>query len=526
MISFHWVESKYTFYSVLLANIVLLCFTRFYPSMDGPAHLYNANIIHYLIKGNTALNEFYSLNQLPVPNWISHFMLAVFRFVMPAWLAEKVLVILYVSGMALSFRYLIRELNPGNTSSSILVFPFIYSFLFHLGFYSFCISFILYFGATGYWMRIRDAEKFKNYFMLFVLITLTYFSSVLTYAFLGVTLGVYVLFLTWYKYRENQDTFMAIRNVSRKLLYLLLVSLPSIVLLVIFYQNVTFYPTSHTYTVKELIKWINDVRPLIVFGYASEEVITEQFLHILLILIIIGLVFRRGENANEHTPALRKADIMLVPLAISLYLLFFTPDGSGAGMMSDRFCLLLYVFLLIWTVSQARPAFINRYIILITVVLHFGLLLHHMNGTIRKLNNDAINIHQSGNFIEDNSIVLPVNLSDHWLQPHFSNYLGVEKPLVILENYEANVGWFPVKWNLGTLPEILLGDKNAIEGLSWPSGNHSGKKRQIDYILVFGNINKLNTPTWKELKKILSSGFRMIHTSGDGKLILYERRTK
>ena len=135
-------ESKYLFYFVLVLNVVLLCFTRFYPSMDGPAHLYNSNILNHLIRGNTTLSEFYSINTVPIPNWTSHFLLSIFHIVLPAWLAEKALLVLYVSGMAFSFRFLIKELNPENIPLSILIFPFIYSFLFHLGFYNFSISFI------------------------------------------------------------------------------------------------------------------------------------------------------------------------------------------------------------------------------------------------------------------------------------------------------------------------------------------------------------------------------------------------
>ena len=315
--TFQWVESKYLFYFVLLANIILLCLTSFYPSMDGPAHLYNSNIIHNLIKGNPALHEFYTLNPLLVPNWISHFVLSVFRFVLPAWLAEKVLLILYVSGMAFSFRYLIKELSPANTYFSILVFPFIYSFLFHLGFYNFCISFSLFFVTIGYWLRIHSSERFRVYLPLFFFITLTYFSNVLTYVFLGITLGLYIIWLTWHKYRENHDISGAVRTGGRKLLYLLLVSLPSLVLLVIFYTNVNFFPSNQNYSVKELLKWIIDVRPLIVFNYSGEEIITRQFFYALLILLILGFIFKPDHGISDRKSFLWKADVIWSIMKVS-----------------------------------------------------------------------------------------------------------------------------------------------------------------------------------------------------------------
>ena len=46
--------------------------------------------------------------------------------------------------------------------------------------------------------------------------------------------------------------------------------------------------------------------------------------------------------------------------------------------------------------------------------------------------------------ISPNSILLPVRTSDYWLDSHFSNYLGISKPVLILENYEASTGYFPI----------------------------------------------------------------------------------
>ncbi|GCD77529.1 hypothetical protein JCM31826_10110 [Thermaurantimonas aggregans] len=117
--------------------------------MDGPAHLYNANIIAHLLRENESLSEFYMINKFWIPNWTSHAFLAVLHFIMPAWLAEKILISLYVIGMALSFRFLIKQINTKSVALSIMIFPFMYSFLFHLGFYNFSISFIIFFFTKG-----------------------------------------------------------------------------------------------------------------------------------------------------------------------------------------------------------------------------------------------------------------------------------------------------------------------------------------------------------------------------------------
>jgi hypothetical protein len=100
---------------VTIASMVPLLTTRFFPSMDGASHLSNANIINQLlIYNNKLFQQFFLLNPEPVPNWTSHFMLAFMQLIMPAFLAEKILVILLLAGMPFAFRALLKTISPGN----------------------------------------------------------------------------------------------------------------------------------------------------------------------------------------------------------------------------------------------------------------------------------------------------------------------------------------------------------------------------------------------------------------------------
>ncbi len=515
-------ESKYFFYSILLLNIIFLCFTKFYPSMDGPAHLYNSKILLELVKGNQTLSEFYTINKLPIPNWTGHFILLMFQSFLPAWIAEKILLIFYVAGMAISFRYLIKVLNPENTSLSILIFPFIYSFLFHLGFYNFCISFIFLFTTLGFWLRNNTSTKPYFLNILFLLITITYFSNFIMFGFLGLTIGLYILYFSYKEYINNKDFQIAIKFALKKLGVFLLVSLPGLILLLIFFNNIQFFPSNQSYSIKELLKWINDARPFIVYDYSGEEIITEQYFHVLLTLLAFSFIPSVNQSASKKL-LIEKVNIIAIPLILTIILLFITPNGSGAGMMSDRYCLMLFIFGLILIVSRPTKIKINNIVILIFVVLHIGLIFKHLNGTIKKLDKDAIAINDTEKYISENAIVLPINLSDNWLEPHFSNYLGINKPVIILENYEASVGWFPVKWNSETMPKILLTDKESICGIHWPSNAKSSKNKQIDFVLLYGNQEKINDSKWQELRDILSTNFKIKYKSSDNYVLLYER---
>lgn len=489
--------------------------------MDGPAHLYNSNIVLNLIKGNNAISEFYSFNNLPIPNWTSHFILTVLMSFLKPWLAEKILITLYVTGMALSFRYFVNTLNPQNISLSILIFPFIYSFLFHLGFYNFSISFVLFFLTFSYWLNIYNSKNPWKFLLLFILFAFTYFSNLLIFGFLTLVIVLYIIYFSYEKFLESKDLNMSIKFFYRKLLTLIILALPYFVLLLIFSLNVKFYALEGGYSFKELFKWINDARPFIVYDYLGEEIITEQYFHILIILLILSFVINFKEAKNNNI----KYNILLIPLTIILLLYITTPNNSGAGMMSYRYCLILFMFGISWIVLRAVNIKFNYFLIIIMLFLHFIMLFKQLNGTLKQLDKDAIVIKQADKYIRENSIVLPINLSDNWLEIHFSNYLGVEKPMIILENYEANVNWFPVRWRRQDFPNVLLEDRNVLSGIGWPNNKESIIKRQIDYVVLYGNLEKLNNAEYAELKELLSTKFKLKYKSENSYLIIFERQT-
>ena len=265
---------------------------------------------------------------------------------------------------------------------------------------------------------------------------------------------------------------------------------------------------------KELIKWIIDVRPLIIYGYVEDEAYTRKIGYILWVLFfIIGY-----QRLKVRPIRFKKTDVILIPLLLSLLLYFVVPDSSSAGMMSIRYAILICMLFIVWLSTQFSSV-LTRILILLILCLSTGLLLNHIT-VLKELNKDAVDIYEASKYIKEGSIVLPVNLSGHWMQPHFSNYLGVDKPIVILENYEVGVGWFPVIWN-SNRPNILLDEKEQVEGVQWMTNTKSAKKREIDYIFIYGNLEHSQYSKWIDLKKVIHEKFKLVYSTE--KLLLFER---
>lgn len=510
-------DEKILFYLILIINIAYLFYSRFFPTMDGPAHLYNANLIKHLLLGNDFIKEFYQINSFPVPNWTSHFMLTLYRLFLPGWLSEKLLIISYVSGMALSFRYMVKAINPENISLSVFIFPFIYSFLFHLGFYNYAISFIFMFLTLGIWIKHYNDNQSSMYLITGALLICTYFSNILTYAFAGITIGSIIFMFEAATHPIFSKQYL--QSCFKRILSLTLCSLPSLILFVWFFQTASFPATLQRYASSELLKWTTDVRSLIVFSYEKEEIITEQFFHILLILLILSFIFNRNRLNLKEKFATPQRMIAYFPLVLSIVFLFALPDGSSAGMMSDRLSLLMYIFFIILIISQPLPNKIKIIFSVLFISLHIILLTKH-SPILHELNANAKTINETASHIPDNSIVLPVNLSENWLHPHFSNYLGIDKPMVILENYEVTIPWFPLQWN-SNVPSIVLGDHKQLDEVTWFQSNNM-KTQQIDYIFLYGNTSKIEEPMWKGLKEVITSHFTLEYESENKFVRLYK----
>lgn len=486
--------------------------------MDGPAHLYNSNVLGQLFVGEPEWSRFFSINSFILPNWTGHFILALFNLFLPAWLAEKMLLIFYIAGIAFSFRLLVSVLNPEWKGMSILIFPFAYSFLFYLGFYNFSLSFIFLFFTLYFWIKAYANGSFFVYFKTFVFLLLTYYSAILTFFFAGLCLGLFTLALSFETYRLNENKRDTVKQAGKSLFYLLLISLPLLVLAILFVTSVQFFPATDRLITYELLKWLVDVRCLIVYNYDGDRWVTQFFFYLLLIIAAISVFLRSKRQSGRF---FQLSDVLLVPFFLALGLFFMVPTSAGAGMMSDRYCLLVFIFFALWASSLKIPQNAGRVFMGVVVLLHLGLLLKHHNSGIQGLNKHAVQINDASVYIQENSIVLPVNMSESWLEPHFSNYLGVDKPMVILENYEASVGWFPLKWDGANFLRLQAGGADQINGVGWLT-NTEAPIKQIDYIFIYGNLAKLNENQWEPLKTILKEHYQLTYSTTDNYLAVYK----
>jgi hypothetical protein len=141
------------FWLAITANLGPIWAFEYFPSQDGPSHLYNALILVDCISTNGSYHEFYTIRVEAIPNWTVQAILAVLCTVVPALTAEKILLTGHVLLFAFAFRYFISAANPGCLFAPVLALVFVFNRCIWMGFYNFCLSLDVFWLAIGFYLR-------------------------------------------------------------------------------------------------------------------------------------------------------------------------------------------------------------------------------------------------------------------------------------------------------------------------------------------------------------------------------------
>jgi hypothetical protein len=180
-------RSSLIIFGVLLLPVVIAiwCVPSFM-TMDGPAHLYNAEILSEFLKGKPPIRDLYVVHWTPLPNVAGHWLLAALLQVIPAWTAERLVMTLTsagLSGTALWLRWRVAG-RQGLALLSPLAVSLALNSIWLWGFYNFLLGACLFGITLGYWWAGRERAGMRWAVVLSGLLVLGYLchlvSSVLT----------------------------------------------------------------------------------------------------------------------------------------------------------------------------------------------------------------------------------------------------------------------------------------------------------------------------------------------------------
>jgi hypothetical protein len=531
-----WHRSELLLFSVAtILNMIPFLSTHYFPSLDGASHLSNANIIAQLVfHHNDFFASFFSINPEPVPNWISHGILALLSLVMPLFMAEKILLFILLAGLPFAFRSLVHAINPRNLFLAFLIFPFSHPMFLFFGFYNFCFGGLFLILTLNFWVRQTGKPlQIRGMVMLFLLITATWFSHIAVYGLLLLLLGLHVM-ISALTSRAIHET--SIRTIVNRFIYralaLVITAGPTLVLFAWFFisrpetREITYIPR------RELLHHLLTMRPLISLNTAIEGRYTVILAILAACLALAGLAFliyKSMPRVKIPSPLDRQESLRMnahfwwfLSGSIVLLLLYFVmPDAYGSASYTNlRVGFIFYLVIFLWLATLPFKRWIGILTVLVALTSNF-LLISFYNKEIKNIAPIAADCAKAAETIKPNTLVLPINCIDNWFTGHFTDYVATVKPVIMAYNYESDFGYFPVVWNTKTRQNFYLGNPDEADHfLTWEivKGNPT---RPLDYVFILGSYDPEKDWFFGQLHRILTTHFELTYSGPHCKLYTF-----
>lgn len=535
---------------LLLAGF-LLCMLQvwlpgYYLTGDGPCHLYNAQILHNLWSGkNIAFYErFFEVVGKPNPNWMTHILLGALLFVFKGVVAEKILlsgyVLLFVSG----FTGILKRLDSDSLLWPLVVFVFVFNYVLAKGFYNFSFSMALLFWMINTWLLVLERINAVRVAGFFVMVCLTFFAHPVAFAFggfccLALSVSSYV---TGYINRKERKEAKKAQSKTRlkvifgNLLLLGLCLLPCGLMLIMFAAGEAHEGGISLHLSRNKILEFADFNCLV--NVSSSEVILVRIVWFLLAGLLLFALFQRFRKGFLW----QRYDGLFGGMLFALFLYLFFPDKLFGGSLFAIRAQYLWGLFMVCCIGYMVPAGkLKNGAGILFFIAFTGLSIPRII-VMASASDGVKDIVSAGQFIKPFSIVLPLDFSPggldktgaviadrNWMFCHAWQYMGVDKPLIILDNYEANTGYFPLVWKDSTNPYHHLCTNGAMEGQP-PYATINYYKSEtgvtIDYIMLWCYQDKwLWDEHFRKLYKEIMAGYRLVYKSESGRVELYERRS-
>jgi len=512
------------FLLILLINVAPVFSVKYFITLDGGSHNNNVAIISSLLTDTSSISSsVYSINSELVPNWSGHFLLLILSYSFKYFIAEKILISIILILMPIFFRKIISQIAPQNILFSYFFFPFTHYGLLYLGFYNFTIGVLFLTILISFWLKNHENRGAYFYMILCFLFFAIYFSHLFIFIVSVLFIAVHTLATSNYK---EEGSF---KNILKRGLPILICALPFLYLTASYFLN---RPAKQQADIQYL--GANKIIQMIINGDAfSLDGYKEKAYSALFVLLLTFLFFltaiqncvsiNHQENRKQKVLAFLKSPghLFLLMCLLMFVLAFVMPNDDGyGGYITIRFIYLGFFFLLLFASFQKQPDIKTRLLLLSVLTFSYTNLIEIKKEGISERNLERRKLEPAFDKISPNAVVLHFNLTGRtrWDTGHLVENIGAEKRALVLSNYEATKGYFPVVWNCNKNTHFKAG------GYTIAPGNCQKLKiketKDIDFVLVYGD--KTRCIEYDEIVNRISEDYHIVYQSSSVNLFKKE----
>ena len=529
---------RIVFYLLLAANLLPVWAFHYFLTCDGPCHLYNSKVLLDFWRGGdvkTFYDQWLYLNARFEPNWFGHaFMMLLQGLHLPGYLAEKLLQTLYVLGFGLGLRYLIRQINGNGLFLSSLGLLFTHHHVFQMGFYNYSCSLAALFWVTGYWLHIRTAFTPGRLLLLATGFLTLYFCHPVGLLFSFLLIGSLSTGAMWRDVKNHDRE--AWKKYRHNIGFVSLAALPVIVLFAEYLFFKGFEMVAYGESKSALWQMLRENRALLILDTSERWWAVSVAVVCLLLLLFAGRIKLKNKEFQW-------TDALFGMFIFTVWLYFNQPRSfAGGGVTPMRLVLLPYLILLLWLASVAFSEKIQKAVLAFSVIVSAGLLF--IRFPHYQMASEAAEEYAScAAVIPDKVTVLPISFNHHgqiasgryvseifWLFVHTGDYVGEDKSIVLLGNYEAHTRNFPLIWQNGRNPFILLEKDGTIFENQPPHADLLGFPAKtggaaVDYVVTWCQDQRFyDHPYGQDIGKQLEQGYELVFKSKNGLAKVFKRK--
>jgi len=503
------------FFLVAIIYLIPVGMFKYVGSLDGPQHLLTSNIIAGLLSGSDFYGQFFQFNPPVIGNSLGNYILGVLNLILPAWMAEKILLISYLMAFFYGFRYLVVSIKGKADYKLLVIFPFAFHTLFLLGYYNYSIAVAFMFFSLGYLIRKDRNRKPATFIILTLLFTLTYYAHVVVF---GILLLLSATYLSYNFICERIDgNKRALVKFLKRVVYYSLAVLPGVVLTWFYYSMM---PDTARSPVPvdgfNRIQYLLDFDLLVVFFKETGNHFSRVIMISLLIAVILILITRSKKTGNPDMPegfVKGRFNFWLFASVLLFAAFFFVPNHMS---LPVRMAIPAVLLLIVWIAIQETHRLITLGLVVLINLMSAGLRYyqmsehHHLDEMIRE-------IVAMEDQIPDNTLVYTANYSDNWVMYHFENYLGTEKKLVDLNSPSVNEV-FAVNWKSAERPFLFMGARNSINVSMVNNKSGFYPVMVAEYVMIFDYDRFKKADDSDPLAELIRRDFQEISISPNRKV--------
>lgn len=494
---------SYSWYILLLAvHLGLVWILPYFPTQDGPSHIYNLVILRDLLNGGREWGSFFSYQLRAVPNLGFNLIAYPLLDIFSPLVVEKIFISIYIILTGISVPLFLRTFGRPALPFSYFVFPVVFNFNLLMGFYSYVIAIPIFLISLSLSWRIRNTSTPWKFLCFNLAGFVIFYFHLIPFVF-------YLLSLTAFTFVET----MGYRRKATALLRLLIILTPSIFNLISYLLKGkgSFPDLSYLLSLSHHLDLFADLFLFSTLSFSPWQVLPASLLMFLIVLFFYQSM--KDYYIRRRVVDIPSSEKSLICLASVLTLIYFSaPFDFGEGsFFNQRFP---WVILLIVLPLLRIPdtVFFKRFgsIFIAGVAGLFfmfnAVILWQQSAKVEKFLSGLQADLPKGAFVmmyktDDERSRVDVLL-------HAASYYGILKGCVDIGNYETGYDLFPVHFN-GTFPEIPSSDQISynpatINWQSYPS---------IQYLLGWN----INNDEKKELVKYYRTSWE------DGLLSIWQR---